>query len=107
MKKSDLRTGMLVTIRNGDHYYVAMNTGFGGEQENVLVHKVGKDTGWLALRNYDDNLLFHDIDDDILPTNSEEGDREWDIIRVDTCSRAASLYCPNQYRVVWERGEET
>lgn len=107
MKKSDLHTGMLVTIRNGDYYYVALNTGFGGEQENVLIHKVGKDTGWLALRNYDDNLLFHDIDDDILPTHSEEDDREWDIIRVDACSGAGSLYCPNRYRVIWERSEET
>lgn len=40
MKKSDLRTGMLVTIRNGDYYYVALNTGFGGEQENVLVYRL-------------------------------------------------------------------
>lgn len=106
MKKSDLRTGMLVTIRNGDNYYVTLNTGLGGKQENVLVHKVGKDTGCLSLRCYDVNLLFHDIDDGILPLNSEEDDREWDIVKVEACSWAASLYCPNQYRVVWERSDE-
>lgn len=106
MRKSDLRTGMLVTLRNGNTYYVMLNTGLGGEMENVLVHKVGKDTGWMSLRNYDDNLLFHDIDDGILPVNSEEEDREWDIVRIDAVSQAASLYCPSQYRVVWQRSGE-
>lgn len=106
MKKSDLRTGMLVTLRNGNAYYVMLGTGLGGEQENVLIHKVGKDTGWMSLRNYDDNLLFHDIDDGILPVNSEEEDREWDIVRVDVCSQAASLCCPSQYRVAWQRSDE-
>ena len=106
MKKSDLRTGMLVTIRNLNHYYVMLNTGMGGEMENVLVHKVGKDTGWMPLSSYDEDMLFHDKPDDILTSPSEEDERSWDIVRVDGCSEAAWLYCRGTYKLIWERSDE-
>lgn len=103
MKKSDLRTGMFVTVRNGNHYYVMLNTGMGGEMENVLVHKVGKNTGWMPLSSYDEDMLFHDEPDDILPSPSEEDDHAWDIVRVDGCTEAAWLYCRETYKLIWKR----
>lgn len=106
MKKSDLRTGMLVTLRNKESYYVMLNTGLGREQENVLVHKVGKDTGWMPLSGYDEDMFFHDEPDDIIPSAFEEDHREWDIVRVYGCTEAAWLYCRETYKLVWEREEE-
>ena len=106
MKKSDLRTGMLVTLRNKESYYVMLNTGMGREQENVLIHKVGKDTGWMPLSSYDEDMFFHDEPDDIIPSAFEESNREWDIVRIYGCSEAAWLYCRDTYKLIWEREEE-
>jgi len=107
MKKSDLRTGMLVTLRNKESYYVMLGTGLGFTQDDVLVHRVGSDTGWMPLCQYDSDLLYHDDPNEILPSASEEDDRPWDIMQVDACREAAYLFQPsNHYRTIWKREEE-
>ena len=106
MNKSDLRTGMHVTLRNDNTYYVMLCTGLSGEQENVLVHKVGYDTGWMPLSQYDKDMRFHDIPDGPLPQASEEDDRQWDIMKVDACRQAADLFMKqDRYRTIWKREE--
>ena len=107
MKKSDLRTGMIVTLRNKESYYVMLNTGLSGNQADVLVHKVGNCTGWMPVCQYDDDLLYHDDPDGIFPSASEEDDRPWDIMQVNACREAAYLFLPsNHYRPIWKREEE-
>lgn len=106
MKKSDLRTGMIVSLRNGESYYVMLNTGFTWHDQNdVLVHKVVYETGWMPLCQYNEDLTYHDDPDSILPSASEEEDRLWDIVQVDACREAVYLFQPNHYHTIWTREE--
>lgn len=107
MKKSDLRTGMRVTLRNGETYYVMLNTGLSADQGDVLIHKVGHDTGWMPICQYDDDMFFHDDPDPIFPFNlAEDNDeREWDIMKVETVCMAAALVVPSHYKTAWTREE--
>ena len=104
MKKSDLRSGMLVTLRNSETYYVMLNTGLPGDQADVLIHKVGHDTGWMSLRCYDEDMTHHDDPDCIFPLTHEE-DRMWDIMKVESTAAAGYLCMRHYYRTVWERKE--
>lgn len=109
MTKSDLRTGMLVTLRNLETYYVLLNTGLSGKQGDILAHNCGDDTGWMPLSGYHDDLTYHDDDpDDIFAdilAPDPEVDREWDIMKV-SAPRGASAICNRKhYKTVWERGE--
>lgn len=104
MNKADLRSGMIVTLRNGDPYMVLLGTGMTGNMEDVLIHKVGNDIGWMPLCEYADDLTFHDSDEDFLPSTPEE-DLEWDIIRVEAAREAAYIGLRKHYRTIWEREE--
>lgn len=104
MNKSDLRTGMFVTLRNNESYYVMLNTGLFGDQEGVMVHRIGQDTGWLSLRDYADDMTHHADPNDIFQFTAEE-DRMWDIIRVEGVSFACELYDTRRYKTIWERND--
>lgn len=106
MKKSDLRTGMIVTLRNGETYHVLLHTGFGGEQENVLVHKIGTDTGWMPLRPYDEDMKYHDNDNESIFTNDPKDDPNWDIMQVEAVREAAYVLTGRHFKTIWERKEE-
>ena len=106
MKKSDLRTGMIVTLRNGESYHVLLHTGFGGTQEDVLVHKVGMDTGWMPLCQYDEDLKYHDTDADSIVPYDPETDPDWDIMQVKAVREAAYVLTSRHFKTVWERKEE-
>lgn len=105
MRKSDLRTGMRVTLRNKNTYYVMLNTGLYGEQENVLIHKVGKDTGWLPLNRYAEDMTFHNDDEDDIFPPAPTLDPNWDIVEVEAVHEAAYLTMANNYETIWEREE--
>lgn len=107
MKKSELRTGMQVTLRNKETYYVILNTGLAFDQGDVLVHKVGGDTGWMPLCQYDSDMCFHDRPDDILPSSSEDDERLWDIVKVESVREAAYLFMSRHYHTIWERGKQS
>ena len=107
MKKSDLRTGMRVTLRNGETYYVMLNTGLSSDQGDVLIHKVGHDTGWMPLCQYDDDMLFHDDPDSVFPFDliQDNHEQEWDIMKVETVYMAAALFMQSYYKTTWTREE--
>ena len=105
MNKSDLRTGMLVTLRNDESYYVMLDTGLFGDQEGVMVHRIGQDTGWLSLRDYADDLTHHSDPNDIFPFTPEE-DRMWDIVLIEGVRLACELYDTRKYKTIWERNDE-
>lgn len=64
MTKQDLKTGMLVQTRNKQIWFVF---------EQTLLHQEGQDVfGWNTLKDCNDNILM-------LP---EEGDKDYDIIKV-------------------------
>lgn len=102
MNKSDLRSGMLVTLRNNETYYVMLNTGLWGRMNDVLCHKVGDDTGWMPLSDYAEDLTHHDDPDAIFPNTPEE-DRMWDIVQVAMCSTASALCTRKHYKTIWTR----
>ena len=102
MNKSDLRTGMLVTLRNNENYYVMLNTGVFGDMEGVLVHRIGQDTGWMSLRDYANDLTYRSDPDDIFPSTQEE-DSMWDVVRIEGVRSACELYDTRRYKTLWER----
>lgn len=104
MKKSDLRSGMLVTLRNNNAYYVMLNTGLPSDHADVLVRKVGHDTGWMSLRYYDEDMTYHDNPNDIFSPTPEE-DRMWDIMKVESTDAPGHICMRHYYRTVWERKE--
>lgn len=105
MKKSDLRTGMRVTLRNGRTYYVMLSTDLAHDQKDVLVRKVGDGTGWMSLCQYDSDMCYHEEPDDTLPSIPEKNDRMWDIVKVESVRKAGSLFMPQDYLIIWERKE--
>lgn len=104
MKKSDLRTGMLVTLRNKESYYVLLNTGLCAGQQDILAHNVGDETGWLSLCNYADDLTYHDDPDGIFPSTPEQ-DRWWDIMEIAIAPSAGTICNRKGYRSAWTREE--
>ena len=103
MTKSELRTGMIVTLRNGENYYVMLNTGlFFKREQDILIHKVGRDMGWMSLSNYREDLTHHSDPDDIFPLTPEE-DRMWDIVQVESCNSPCHICTGNHYVITWKR----
>ena len=58
MKKSDLRTGMVVTTKDGDHFRVFLNTvtNLNPEINGVLIKIDHKNASWLDLKSFNDDL---------------------------------------------------
>lgn len=105
MNKSDLRTGMMVTLRNGGTFYILLNTGMLGEMNDVLVRRSGNDMGWMPLRNYSEDLRHHDapghiFDEDLLP---DETDRDWDIMEVYAVKAPCYIGIRSRYKLHWKR----
>ena len=110
MKKSDLHTGMLVTLRTGDEYYVMLNTGsFISREKDILLKRYSKEEmGWLSLDNYADDLTNHtDPDDMFAEFATPEDDAKWDIVKVSAANKPADLCIPDRYKIIWIRKEET
>ena len=105
MKKSDLRSGMLVTLRNNKAYYVMLNTCFVGDQADVLVRRCADgENNFMPLYEYDEDMTFHEDPDHVFP-NAPEKDREWDIMKVEVTTTAVYLCMHHYYKVIWEREE--
>jgi hypothetical protein len=101
MKKSDLKTGMQVEIRNGDKLlvFIGVYTEFTKENENFIVNKNQKHS-WEVLENYDDYLLKIDRETS-----------DWDIMKIYSCSHP---YCFTRFdddvynngTLIWSRENE-
>lgn len=85
MKKSDLKTGMVVELRNGAKYMVLLNTPFG----DVLV----RNRWWVTLDNFNFNLLHCAHDFDILRIYRPE-----EVYQI-------GFECWGDMKMMWERGE--
>lgn len=110
MKKSDLRTGMLVTLRNESEYYVMLNTGsFISREKDILLKRYSKEEmGWLSLEDYDDDLTHHTRPGDMFAAfATPEDDAKWDIVKVSAANKPTDLCIPDRYKTVWTRKEET
>ena len=83
IKKSDLRTGMKVTLRNGDNYIVLLNAKHKySDNKNILVGYHNYDCcDWLILDRYNEDLTYNDGKFD-----------EFDIVKVEECEHLGHLF---------------
>ncbi len=90
MKKADLKTGMIVEVKNGNRYLVMLNQDY---QNQELVNLK---TGMIHLSFYDEDL-----------TVKNYGISEWDIEKVYTMgSNIDMLFSRNKedyFKLIWER----
>ena len=111
MQKSELKTGMLVTLRNKEQYYVMLNTGLCYKANDILLKRYGKtEMGWMPLAEYTDTLEFcsgpDDIFAEVLPfETTHEMDRQWDIVQVASVFEPTDLCIPDRYKPIWTREE--
>lgn len=109
MKKSDLHSGMFVTLRNGECYYVILNATHPVSGADILVRRERGELYWMPLRNYDNDLCYHDDPDDILVEvlgpSSAEVQAEWDIVSVEAPKDITVMFSPNDstYKTIYER----
>ena len=105
MKKSDLRTGMIVTLCNGEYYYVMLNATHPHSGCDILVHRYGDSIGWMPLERYDDNLCYHDDPDGIFPPDTPENQAKWDIAKVEEAADILWLFSSrtDKHKTIWER----
>lgn len=99
MKKSDLKTGMMVVTRDNGEYMVMLNVEYAAiisnEPQNVIVSK----SGWMPLDNYSDDFDL-----------KEKNMSELDIVAVYSPIMPASLWRKNplhnnSWKRVWKREE--
>ena len=103
MTKSELRTGHLVTFRNGDEYMVFRNC----DPYNDTLVRVDNDMEWMRLESYNDDLTF-DTSEMIFTTENEC--KKWDIMKVRRVSHPYAFvnhdYNKNHIKTIWERHEK-
>ena len=101
--KADLKTGMIVTLRDGDEYFVfvdAVSNWLGRSEGNhhIILHTTKKI--WNKLEYYTDDLL-HGV---------EFNDKDFDIMKVELPSHPYAFvdaeYERNKRILLWERKEE-
>lgn len=96
MNKFNLRTGHVVTLRNGETYMVFRNCMYHNGKD-VLVNK---HNSWFRLSDFKDDLTF---DDSIACINYPD---KWDIMKVETTLHPYALVEDyGKGKVIWERQE--
>ena len=82
-KKSDLRTGMKVTLRNGNEYIVLLNCKHRrSNNKDILVgYKNCNNCDWIPLDNYNEDLTY-----------SDKGCKFFNIVKVEECEHLGFLF---------------
>lgn len=94
MKKSDLKTGYRVTLRNGNSYICLMGVDTDYFSGDVLVDPKEKSHNWINLSEYNKKM---NIKDDF---------REYDIMMVEKPSHPYDiLWHFEGFTIIWEREE--
>lgn len=98
MKKLDLRTGHIVTTREGNEYMVYLDIDTGYTDFNDKDVLVGAELNWNSLEYYNEDLTYHDERE------------EFDIVKVE---RGVHPYCLQDIshgkakrEILWEREKE-
>lgn len=99
MTKADLRTGMIVTLRNGDEYMVYRNTVSTWTNE----HQFGVDCIVEITNKHEWQDLSNEFTDRLTSTHN----RKWDIIKIEEASHPFAFISPDyerdKRRVLWKR----
>jgi len=106
MQKSDLKTGMLVALRNGSEYYVMLGARIDGITDLLVSRYEDHTLGHISLDDYDDDMHYHynyPYGGDFLDKyHNPENDPQWDIVRVDSVSCAVELFARHNYKSIWQ-----
>lgn len=101
MTLNDLKTGMIVTTRNGYEYTVIRDhcsTNITGC--DVFVRCIDNTRGWLNVREYNPDLSFTD------KWSDKQENRAWDIVKVEVCEHPFGFmdlnYNRDDRKVIWE-----
>ena len=83
IKKSDLRTGMKVTLRNGDNYIVLLNARhiYTNDRDILVGYHNYNICDWLPLYGYKEDLTY-----------SNRGYNNFDIVKVEECEHLGYLF---------------
>ena len=83
IKKSDLRTGMKVTLRNGDNYIVLLNARhkYSNNKDILVGYHNYNICDWVVLDNYNEDLTY----------SNKERER-FDIVKVEECEHLGELF---------------
>lgn len=94
MTKSELKTGMIATTRDGTEYMVLIDSAVNTYKGNNYMVEIKTGNGWLDLKTYNEDL-----------TDSEE--HEFDIMKIEiptVCYDMFDFKC--RRNVLWERKEK-
>lgn len=80
MKKSDLKTGMIITMNNGKEYMVYKDVDTDWATGDILFACDGSHD-WISLDNYNPDMITHNID--------------WDIVKVTKISHPFGIFQEN------------
>ena len=80
MKKSDLKTGMIITMNNGKEYMVYKDVDTFWATGDILFATNGSND-WISLDEYGENLTTHNV--------------EWNIVRVVKISHPFGVFQEN------------
>lgn len=99
IKKSELKTGLIVTTRAGEEYMVFMNvkTGYTGDGKYDVIVNIRDSDRWNNLDSYDEDLTYHGI------TSGRYA--EWDIVKVEMYDHPCALLNKEEFprTLLWER----
>lgn len=97
MTKSELKTGMMVTLRNGEKYLVFKNIQTGYALGDVIVSLDGQN--WDDLNSYKEDLTYED-----------DFENHWDIMKVSQLFHPKTFldlnYGSGSDETLWQRNEK-
>ena len=97
--KADLKTGMIITTRNGEEHVVFLNCSDDEYKKDILILKTN---GWESLSCYKDNLLYNTEG-----MENIKGIEGFDIMKVELPSLIRSMSIFDEQRtLVWQRTQE-
>ena len=98
MKKSELKSGMIIELRNGDVGLVLLNTGRTEHNDTVVAAGSSAGCTWGGLCSWDENLIY------------DEGQRDiFDIVKVYAMSNnkdCAGFQASYRGDLLWSRSSE-
>ena len=93
MTKSELKTGMIVTTRNGVKYMVFKDAAIGSSHNSINVLVDLNERLWDNFGSYNEDMTcYHST--------------KFDIMKVETCQRTADLLHDKCLTTIWERKEK-
>ncbi len=108
MKKSDLKTGMIVTTRMGERYVVLRDTLLEGVEKDILISLGIRIPGsWMPLSSYNEDMeCFYDEDDNLFEYENEYPFKDFDIVIVEQPLNAAAITAniSSFRKTIWTRG---